>query len=48
MKEYAVKYISHDGDLHSVWVVADSKEDAKMQVRAEYRDIKEIIQVRKM
>ena len=43
MKKYIVKYIDNDGDLCSVWVEADSIQDAKLQVKREYWDIKEIV-----
>jgi hypothetical protein len=48
MKEYKVSYISHDDDLHSVWVVAENREEAKAQVREEYCDIKDIVMVSEM
>lgn len=45
MKNFIVKYIDKSGDLSSVWVAADSKEDAKQAARREYWDIVDIISV---
>lgn len=45
MRKYIVKYENHDGDLCTVWLTADSREDAKTQARAEYWDIKDILQI---
>lgn len=45
MKKYIVKYTSKDGDLSSVWVEAENKEDAKFQVKREYWDVKDIVMV---
>lgn len=39
MDKYIVKYTDKYGDLSTVWVTADSKDDAKKQVRIEYWDV---------
>lgn len=46
MKKYFIDYIANDDDLCHVWIEADSKLDAINKVKAEYWDIKEIIDVR--
>lgn len=43
MNKYVIKYISKSDDLCSVWTTANSKEEAKANVKQEYWDIKEII-----
>lgn len=43
MKKFIVKYIDKNDDLSSVWVTANSKEEAKREAKREYWDIKEII-----
>lgn len=48
MDKYIVKYTDKSGDLSSVWVYANSKEDAKAQARNEYWDIADIVMVSKM
>lgn len=48
MKEYIAKYIDKDGDLCSVWEEATNREDAKLQARNEYWDIKDIVMVTEM
>ena len=49
MARYKVSYISTmDGDCCSVWVEANSKEDAKDEVLYEHWDVEEIIGVTKM
>lgn len=45
MKTYIVKYTTTDGDLCSVWVEANSIEDAKAKARSEYWDIEGILMV---
>ena len=45
MRDYIVKYISTEGVLCSVWVTAESREYAKMQVQDDYWDIKDILMV---
>lgn len=48
MKQYIVKYISHDDDLCTVWLSADSREEALQTARAEYHDIKDIIKAEEL
>ena len=36
MKKFIVKYTDKSGDLSSVWVSADSKEEAKRVAKMEY------------
>jgi hypothetical protein len=48
MKQYIIKYTTASGDLCSVWVVADTREDAKRQACASYWDIKDIVMVTEM
>ena len=45
MKKFIVKYTDKSGDLSSVWVSADSKEEAKRVAKMEYWDITDIIMV---
>lgn len=45
MRRYIIKYDNHDGDLCTVWLEAEDREDAKLQARREYHDIKDIVQV---
>ena len=47
MDKYIVKYTDKCGDLSTVWVTADSKDDAKKQVRREYWDVQDIVMVYK-
>ena len=47
MDKYIVKYTNKSGDLSTVWVEADSKDDAKNQVRSEYWDVQDIVMVYK-
>ena len=46
MKEYVVRYITLEGDIDSVIIEAYSKEDAKVQLKREYWDVREILSVR--
>ncbi len=43
--KFNVDYIDKSEDLCHVWVEAESKEDAIQEVKHEYWDVKEIIQV---
>ena len=43
MNKYIVKYTDKSGDLCSIWVAADSIEEAKYQARREYWDVDTII-----
>lgn len=46
MKKYHVVYESKiDGDCCTVWTMASSKEEAIDEVRHEYWDVQEIIEV---
>jgi type II secretory pathway component PulF len=46
MREYIIKYITLEGDTDSVIIEAYSKEDAKVQLKREYWDVREILSVR--
>ena len=46
MKEYVIRYITLEGDTDSVIIEAYSKEDAKVQLKREYWDVREILCVR--
>lgn len=46
MKEYIIRYITLEGDIDSVIIEAFSKEDAKVQLKREYWDVREILSVR--
>lgn len=46
MKKYNIDYIDNGGDLCHVWVMASSKDDARVQVKQEYWDIDRIVQIR--
>lgn len=46
MKEYVIRYITLEGDIDSVIIEAYSKEDAKVQLKREYWDVREILSVR--
>ena len=46
MKEYVIRYITLEGDTDSVITEAYSKEDAKVQLKREYWDVREILSVR--
>lgn len=48
MKTYKVDYISLEDELCEGIVEAWTKEDAKIAVRKEYWDVKEIIKVREI
>lgn len=45
MKKFIVKYTDRYDDLSTVWVMANSKEDAKHVARNEYWDIVCIVSV---
>lgn len=45
MKKFIIKYIDKSDDLSSVWVNANSREEAKQVARREYWDIKDIVMV---
>ena len=46
MREYIIKYITLEGDTDYVIIEAYSKEDAKVQLKREYWDVREILSVR--
>ena len=45
LSTYFVSYLDNEGDLCHVHVEAFDKDDAKLQVRREYWNVEEIIQV---
>lgn len=45
MKNYKISYVTLEGDLSHVTIQAYNLEDAKSQLRQEYWDVQEIIQV---
>ena len=45
MKKWKVSYLDKHDDLTNVWVYAENKEEAKKEVRLEYWDVEEIIDV---
>lgn len=46
MRTYKIKYITLEGDTDTVIVEAYSKEDAKVQLKKEYWDVREILSIR--
>ena len=46
MREYKVKYITLEGDTDTVIIEAYSKEDAKVQLKREYWDVREVLSIR--
>ena len=46
MRTYKIKYIALEGDTDTVIIEAYSKEDAKVQLKKEYWDVREILSVR--
>lgn len=46
MKNFIVSYITLEGDLANVMIEADSREDAKIQLKKEYWDVREVVRVR--
>ena len=46
MREYIIRYITLEGDTDSVIIEAYSKEDAKVQLKRDYWDVREILSVR--
>lgn len=45
MRTYKVSYITLEGDLCHVYIEAYSKEDAKVQLKREYWDVREVVRV---
>lgn len=46
MRSYKVTYITLEGDVDTVIIEAYSKEDAKVQLKREYWDVREIVRVK--
>lgn len=46
MRSYKVTYITLEGDIDTVIIEAYSKEDAKVQLKREYWDVREVIRVK--
>jgi hypothetical protein len=46
MKTFKIDYISLEDDLCHVLIEAYTREDAKIQLKREYWDVKEILRVR--
>ena len=45
MKTFFVSYLDSEGDLCHVYVEAFDKDDAKLQVRREYWNVEEILEI---
>lgn len=45
MKTFKVSYIDLEGDLCHVMIEAYTKEDARVQLKREYWDVREIIRI---
>ena len=46
MRSFKITYITLEGDVDTVIVEAFSKEDAKVQLRREYWDVREVLRVK--
>ena len=46
MKKFIVSYVTLEGDSSNVLIEAYSREDAKIQLKREYWDVREILRVR--
>ena len=46
MRSYIVTYITLEGDVDTVTIEAYSKEDARVQLKREYWDVREIVRIR--
>lgn len=46
MRSYKVTYITLEGDVDTVIIEAYSKEDAKVQLKREYWDVREVVRVK--
>lgn len=46
MRSYKVTYITLEGDIDTVIIEAYSKEDAKVQLKREYWDVREVVRVK--
>lgn len=45
MKKFTIKYLTLEGDISNVWLEAYDKDDAKIRLKQEYWDVREIISV---
>lgn len=48
MRTYKVKYITLEGDTDTVIVEASSKKEAKKQLKCEYWDVREILNIKEI
>ena len=48
MKSYKITYVTLEGDIDTVIIEAYSKEDAKIQLKREYWDVKEVLRVKEI
>ena len=48
MRSYKVTYITLEGDVDTVIIEAYSKEDAKVQLKREYWDVREVVRVKEV
>lgn len=46
MKNFIISYVTLEGDSSNVLIEAHSREDAKVQLKREYWDVREILRVR--
>lgn len=46
MKSYKITYVTLEGDVDTVIIEAYSKEDAKVQLKREYWDVREVVRVK--
>ena len=46
MKSYKITYVTLEGDVDTVIIEAYSKEDARVQLKREYWDVREILRIR--
>jgi hypothetical protein len=46
MRTYIIQYINHDDDLCIIRLKADSYEEAKGKLRADYHDIKDLLKIK--
>lgn len=47
MKTFYITYITLEGDTETVTIEAFNREDAKIQLKREYWDVREIIRIKK-
>lgn len=45
MKKFKINYRTLEGDISNVWLEAYDKDDAKIRLKQEYWDVREIISV---